>query len=211
MTAEKLQVLLPTTWRSAPLPPGPSEGGNLMVIFRSALQVTRHDADGTDRIGEQDRGAVFLAAVKNSETQEPGVLGYARIGRESRERSRSISQFEARDGPDGATDGDRRSWEQCRGRALATRAEDGQELSMNLRYGLGMPFRNSRGIEGEGRNGPELQSHLPDRPAASMSHVAFRAQSTALKTLVSGARFPSSKKYSTEASGSSASRSTHGT
>jgi hypothetical protein len=73
VAADKLQNLLPAKWRSASLPPGPSLGANFMIAFRNRLQVTHHDADGTHRAGEQDRGAVLLAAVKNSETQEAGV------------------------------------------------------------------------------------------------------------------------------------------
>jgi hypothetical protein len=49
---------------------GPSEGANFMIAFRNRLQTTHHDADGAHRTGDQDRGAVLLAAVKNSETQE---------------------------------------------------------------------------------------------------------------------------------------------
>lgn len=154
VTAEKLQVLLPTTWRSAPLPPGPSDGANLMVIFRNQLQVTRHDADGTDRIGEQDRGAVFLAAVKNSETQEPGVwvmralvANPANVPGPYRNSKRVTVRMEQRMEIDdhGNSVGVER-WH--------LRAEDGQELSMDLRYGLGMPVRTLG--ESKVRGGPDL-------------------------------------------------------
>jgi hypothetical protein len=163
VAGDKLQNLLPAKWRSASLPPGPSQGANFMIAFRNRLQVTHHDADGTHRAGEQDRGAVLLAAVKNFETQEPGVwvlrslaVSPASIPGPYRISKPVTVDMEQRlETHDHQTGVGVERWQ--------LEDQEGQELSMYLRYATGIPV-NHRGIESEGRPGPGLQPHLPHRP-----------------------------------------------
>ncbi len=153
VAGEKLQNLLPAKWRSASLPPGPSEGANFMIAFRNRLQATHHEADGTHRAGEQDRGAVLLAAVKNSETQESGVwvlrsLAASRASvpgpyRNSKPVTVHMEQrMETRDHQNGVGI---EHWQ--------LQDQDGQELSMYLRYGIGIPVRTIG--EAKVRGGPD--------------------------------------------------------
>jgi hypothetical protein len=153
VAGEKLQNLLPAKWRSASLPPGPSEGANFMIAFRNRLQTTHHDADGTHRAGDQDRGAVLLAAVKNSETQEFGVWVLRSLAaspasvpgpyRNSKPVTVHMEQrMETRDHGNGV--GIER-WQ--------LQDQDGQELSMYLRYGIGIPVRTVG--ESKVRGGPD--------------------------------------------------------
>ena len=153
VAGEKLQKLLPAKWRSASLPPGPSEGANFMIAFRNRQQATHHEADGTHRAGEQDRGAVLLAAVKNSETQESGVwvlrsLAASRASvpgpyRNSKPVTVHMEQrMETRDHQNAV--GIER-WQ--------LQDQDGQELSMYLRYGIGIPVRTIG--EAKVRGGPD--------------------------------------------------------
>ena len=153
VASEKLQNLLPAKWRSASLPAGPSEGANFMIGFRNRLHATYHDADGTDRVGEQDRGAVLLAVVKNSETQESGVwvlrsLAASRASvpgpyRNSKPVTVHMEQrMETRDHQNAV--GIER-WQ--------LQDQDGQELSMYLRYGIGIPVRTIG--EAKVRGGPD--------------------------------------------------------
>jgi hypothetical protein len=153
VAGEKLQKLLPAKWRSASLPPGPSEAANFMIAFRNRLQATHHDSDGTDRAGEQDRGAVLLAAVKNSETQEAGVWVLRSLAaspasvpgpyRNSKPVTVHMEQrMETRDHRNGV--GIER-WQ--------LQDQDGQELSMYLRYGIGIPVRTIG--EAKVRGGPD--------------------------------------------------------
>jgi hypothetical protein len=74
---QKLQRFLPSAWRSASVSAGPSKGGNFFIAFRNRLLTTCHDADGTSRPGQLDRGAVLLATAQHLETGEFGfwVLG----------------------------------------------------------------------------------------------------------------------------------------
>jgi hypothetical protein len=142
VAGEKLQNYLPAKWRSASLPPGPSEGANFMITFRNRLQATHHDADGTHRAGDQDRGVVLLAAMKNAETQESGVWVLRSLAaspasvpgpyRNSRPVKVHMEQrMETHDHRGGV--GIER-WQ--------LQDQDGQELSMTLRYGIGIPVRN---------------------------------------------------------------------
>ena len=143
VAAERLQTFLPAKWRSASLPPGPSEGANFMITFRNRLQTTHHHADGTHQAGGQDRGAILLAAMKNSETQESGVWVLRSLAaspasvpgpyRNSKPVTVHMEQrTETRDHQGGV--GIER-WQ--------LRDQDGQELSMNLRYQIGIPARTT--------------------------------------------------------------------
>ena len=153
VAAEKLQNLLPAKWRSAPLPPGPSEGANFIIAFRNRLQATHHDADGTHRAGEQDRGAVLLAAVNNSETQESGIWVLRSLAaspasvpgpyRNSKPVTVHMEQrMETHDHRNGV--GVER-WQ--------LEDQNRQELSIYLRYGIGIPVRTIG--ESKVRGGPD--------------------------------------------------------
>jgi hypothetical protein len=124
-----------------------------MIAFRNRQQATHHEADGTHRAGEQDRGAVLLAAVKNSETQESGVwvlrsLAASRASvpgpyRNSKPVTVHMEQrMETRDHQNAV--GIER-WQ--------LQDQDGQELSMYLRYGIGIPVRTIG--EAKVRGGPD--------------------------------------------------------
>jgi hypothetical protein len=153
VASEKLQKLLPAEWRSASLSAGPSEGANFMIGFRNRLHATYHDADGTNRTGEDDRGAVMLAVVKNSETQESGVWVLRVLvaspaslpgphGNAKAVTVRMEQRVEVGDRPNGV--GIER-WQ--------LQDQDGQELSMYLRYGIGIPVRTIG--EAKVRGGPD--------------------------------------------------------
>ncbi len=153
VTAEKLQNLLPANWRSASLSPGPSEGANLMIAFRNRLQVTHHDAEGTHRAGEQDRGAVLLAAVKNYETQESGVWVLRSLaaspasvpGPYHNSKLVTVHMEQRMETYDHGNGVGVERWQ--------VEDEGGQELSMYLRYGIGMPVRTIG--ESKVRGGPD--------------------------------------------------------
>jgi hypothetical protein len=124
-----------------------------MIAFRNRQQATHHEADGTHRAGEQDRGAVVLAAVKNSETQESGVWVLRSLAaspasvpgpyRNSKPVTVHMEQrMETRDHQNGV--GIER-WQ--------LQDQDGQELSMYLRYGIGIPVRTIG--EAKVRGGPD--------------------------------------------------------
>jgi hypothetical protein len=153
VAAEKLQKLLPAKWRSVSLPPGPSEGANFMIAFRNRLYAIHHDMDGSDHPGEQDRGAVMLAAVKNLETQEAGIWALrllvaspGNVPGPYRNSKLATVHMEQRM----ETHGHRTSvgiehWK--------LQDNDGQELSMYLRYGVGIPVRTIG--ESKVRGGPD--------------------------------------------------------
>jgi hypothetical protein len=124
-----------------------------MIAFRNRLQTTHHDADGTHRTGDQDRGAVLLAAVKNAETQESGVWVLRSLAasptsvpgpyRNSKPVTVHMEQrMETHDHPIGV--GIER-WQ--------LQDQDGQELSMYLRCGIGIPVRTIG--ESKVRGGPD--------------------------------------------------------
>jgi hypothetical protein len=153
VASEKLQNFLPAKWRSASLPAGPSEGANFMIGFRNRLHATYHDADGTDQVGEQDRGAVLLAVVKNSETQESGIWVLRAFvanpaglpgpyGNAKAVSVRMEQRVEMGDHPNGV--GIER-WQ--------LQDQDGQELSMSLRYSIGIPVQTIG--ESKVRGGPD--------------------------------------------------------
>jgi len=153
VAGEKLQNLLPAKWQSSSLPAGPSKGANFMIGFRNRLHATHHDADGTDRAGEHDRGAVLLAVIKDSETQESGVWVLRSLvanpaslpGPYRNAKSVTVrveQRMEMGDDPNGV--GTER-WQ--------PRDKDGQELSMHLRYGIGTPVRTIG--ESKVRGGPD--------------------------------------------------------
>lgn len=150
---EKLQNLLPVKWRPAFSPSGPSEGSNFMIIFRNRLQATHHDPDSTDQTGGPDRGAVLAAVVKNSETRESGVWVLRSLVANSASlpgpygNSQPVTvhmeqQIYAHDHQGGV--GVER-WQM--------QNQDGQELSIYLRYGIGMPVRSVG--EAKVRGGPD--------------------------------------------------------
>jgi hypothetical protein len=153
VASEKLRNYLPEKWRPASLPPGPLEGANFIIVFRNRLQATDHNADGTHRAGEQDRGAVLLAAVENSETHEAGVWVIRSLAasptsvpgpyRNSRPVKVHMEQRMEVDDHQGGLGVER--WH------LAD--QDGQELSMYLRYGIGIPARTFG--EAKVRGGPD--------------------------------------------------------
>jgi hypothetical protein len=153
VASEKLQGLLPAKLRSASLPPGPSEGANFMIAFRNRLQVTHHNADGTDRVGELDRGAVLLAAVKNSETQESGVWVLRVLtaspasvpGPYRNARPVAVHMEQRRETHDDQGGVGVERWQ--------LEDQDGQVLSMHLRYGIGTPARTIG--EAKVRGGPD--------------------------------------------------------
>ena len=164
VASEKLQNLLPAKWRSASLPTGPSEGANFMIGFRNRLERHLPRCGWDDRVGEQDRGAVLLAVVKNSETQEFGVWVLRALvanpaglpgpyGNAKAVTVRMEQRVEMGDHPNGV--GIER-WQ--------LQDQDGKKLSMSLRYSIGIPVRDHRGIESEGWAGPGLQPNLPHRP-----------------------------------------------
>jgi hypothetical protein len=153
VASEKLQNLLPAQWRSASLTTGPSEGANFMIGFRNRLHAIYHDADGTDRVGEQDRGAVLLAVVKNSGTQEFGVWVLRAFvanpaglpgpyGNAKAVTVRMEQRVEMGDHPNGV--GIER-WQ--------LQDQDGKELSMSLRYSIGIPVQTIG--ESKVRGGPD--------------------------------------------------------
>jgi hypothetical protein len=124
-----------------------------MIGFRNRLHATYHDADGTDQAGEQDRGAVLLAVVKNSETQESGVWVLRAFvanpaslpgpyGNAKAVAVRVEQRVEMGDHPNGV--GIER-WQ--------LQDQDGQELSMSLRYGMGIPVQTIG--ESKVRGGPD--------------------------------------------------------
>jgi hypothetical protein len=150
---EKLQGFLPPKWQSASLPPGPSEGANLIIAFRNRLQVTFHDADGKNGSEGQDRGAILTAAVRRTETQEAGiwvlhsfVANWASVPGPYRNSTQVAVSVEQRT--------EMYDHRQAIGvERWHLQDQDGRELSMYLRYGIGTPTRLVR--ESKTRGGPD--------------------------------------------------------
>lgn len=153
VAGEKLKKFLPAKWRPAPLPSGASEGANFMITFRNRLQVTHHDSDGTHRAGDQDRGAVLLAAVQNAETEESGVW----VLRSLAASPASIPGPYRNSKPVTVAMEQRLETNDYRGGLGIDRwllqDQEGQELSMHLRYGIGIPVRTIG--EARVRGGPD--------------------------------------------------------
>jgi hypothetical protein len=153
VAAEKLQPFLPAKWRAASLPPGPSEGANLLVAFRNRLQTTRHTTDGTNQVGEPDRGAVVTAVMKHTETDESGIwvvrvllANPAALPGPYRNAELVSVQMDLRiDAQDNRGGVGIESWQ--------LKDQDGRELSMSLRYGIGVPVRSV--AESKVRGGPD--------------------------------------------------------
>jgi len=124
-----------------------------MIAFRNRLQVTHHDAEGTHRAGEQDRGAVLLAAVKNYETQESGVWVLRSLaaspasvpGPYHNSKLVTVHMEQRMETYDHGNGVGVERWQ--------VEDEGGQELSMYLRYGIGMPVRTIG--ESKVRGGPD--------------------------------------------------------
>lgn len=69
----KVQRFLPPSWEAACMPPGPSDGANLLIVFRNRLYTVYHDGDGKAQLGEQDRGIVVLVVARRADDGEVGL------------------------------------------------------------------------------------------------------------------------------------------
>jgi hypothetical protein len=69
----KVQRFLPPSWNTASMPPGPSEGANLLIVFRNRLHTVYHDGVGKAQLGEQDRGIVVLVVARHAHDGEVGL------------------------------------------------------------------------------------------------------------------------------------------
>jgi hypothetical protein len=68
----KVQRFLPPLWEAASMPPGASDGANLLIAFRNRLHTVYYDGVGKARLGEQDRGIVVLVVARHAEDGEVG-------------------------------------------------------------------------------------------------------------------------------------------
>jgi hypothetical protein len=69
----KVQRFLPPSWEAACMPPGPSDGANLLIVFRNRLYTVFRDGDGKAQLGEQDRGIVVLVVARHADDGEVGL------------------------------------------------------------------------------------------------------------------------------------------
>jgi hypothetical protein len=69
----KIQRFLPPSWEAASMPLGPSEGANLLIVFRNRLHTVYHGGDGNAEPGEQDRGIVILVVARHVDNGEVGL------------------------------------------------------------------------------------------------------------------------------------------
>jgi hypothetical protein len=156
VASEKLQKFLPTKWLSTSLPAGHSEGANFMIAFRNRLQTTHHDADGVDRAGHQDRGAVLLAATRNSETQEAGIWVLRSLaanasgvpGPYRNSKPVTVHMEQRMETRDHQNDVGIERWH--------LRDRDGEELSMYLRHQIGTPARTMGEVKVRGGPDPNF-------------------------------------------------------
>lgn len=69
----KIQSFLPLSWEPASMPPGPSDGANLLIAFRNRLHTIYYDGVGKAQIGDRDRGLVVLVAARHADDGEVGL------------------------------------------------------------------------------------------------------------------------------------------
>jgi hypothetical protein len=54
------------------MPPGASDGANLLIAFRNRLHTVYYDDDGKPQLGEQDRGVVVVVVGRHADDGEVG-------------------------------------------------------------------------------------------------------------------------------------------
>jgi hypothetical protein len=69
----KVQRFLPPSWNATPIAAGPSDGANLLIVFRNRLHTVYHHGVGKAQLGEQDRGIVVLVMAKHVDDGEVGL------------------------------------------------------------------------------------------------------------------------------------------
>jgi hypothetical protein len=69
----KVQRFLPPSWNAASIPTGPSDGANLLIVFRNRLHTVYHHGVGKAELGEQDRGIVVLVMARHIDNGEVGL------------------------------------------------------------------------------------------------------------------------------------------
>ena len=55
------------------MPPGPSDGANLLIAFRNRLHTVYYDEDRKPRLGGQDRGVIVLVVGRHADDGEVGL------------------------------------------------------------------------------------------------------------------------------------------
>jgi len=139
----KVHTFLPRSWNAASMPPGPSEGANLLIVFRNRLHTVYHDGVGKAELGEQDRGIVVLVLGRHAESGEVGLW----VVRSLAASPRSIPG-PYRNSKPATVDMEQRiaSGEAGDGLGIESwrvRDETGHELTMLLHYRVGMPVQST--------------------------------------------------------------------
>jgi hypothetical protein len=73
VAAGKIQRFLPPSWEAASMPAGPSDGANLVIVFRNRLHTVYYEGVGKAQLGEQDRGIVALVVARHVDDGEVGL------------------------------------------------------------------------------------------------------------------------------------------
>jgi hypothetical protein len=139
----KVRKFLPRSWTAASMPPGPSEGANLLVVFRNRLHTVYHDGVGKAELGEQDRGIVVLVQGKHADGGEVGLWVVRSLAASARSipgpyrnSKPATVHMEQRLASGEAGDGlGIESWR--------IHDEAGDELTMYLHYRAGMPVQST--------------------------------------------------------------------
>ncbi|SEC97407.1 hypothetical protein [Bradyrhizobium erythrophlei] len=153
----KIQAFLPRSWEAASLPPGPSEGANLLIVFRNRLHTVYHHGVGKAELGEQDKGVIVLVQGRHVDSGEVGLW----VVRSLAANVRSIPgpygnskpatvHMEQRIASGDAGGGlGIESWRIC--------DEVGHELTMYLHYRAGVPIQSTSHLTMRGGHDPGIR------------------------------------------------------
>jgi hypothetical protein len=139
----KVQKFLPRSWSAASMPSGPSEGANLLIVFRNRLHTVYHDGVRKAELGEQDRGIVVLVQGRHADGGEVGLW----VMRSLAASARSIPGPYRNSKPATVHMEQRIASGEAGGglgiESWRIRDEAGHELAMYLHYRAGMPVQST--------------------------------------------------------------------
>jgi hypothetical protein len=187
VSPSKIRRFLPPSWEAASMPPGPSDGANLLIAFRNRLHTVYHEGDGKARLGEQDRGIVVLVMARHADNGEVGLWVVRSLAanprsipgpyRNSRPATVHMEQQMVSNESSGSVGIE--SWQ--------IHDQAGHELTMYLRYLAGMPIQSTSHITMRGGPDPAFRriyhtdkgaDIVRSRPMAVNQVEEFRFSST---------------------------------